>query len=134
MANIVSLSEAASIGLHSMVLIAQSDKVLNIAEISEKICSSRHHVAKVMQHLTKQGLVTSSRGPNGGFSLKKPADKISLLDIYETIDGKMNVNICPGSTEICQFHTCILGDIASRITLEVKDFFETRKLSDYLQE
>lgn len=132
MANIVALSEAASIGLHSMVLIAQSDKVLNVAEISEKICSSRHHVAKVMQHLAKQGLVTSNRGPNGGFTLKKPAEKISLLDIYETIDGKMEVNICPGTTETCPFHACILGDIATKVTLEIKDFFESRKLSDYI--
>ncbi len=132
MANIVSLSEAASIALHSMVLIAQSDKVLNVAEISEKICSSRHHVAKVMQHLAKQGLVSSSRGPNGGFSLKKPAERISLLDIYETIDGKMDFNICPGNTETCPFHACILGDITTKVTLQIKDFFETQKLSDYI--
>ena len=49
MSKIVTLSEAASIALHSMVLIARSEEKLNVGQIAEKIDSSKHHVAKVMQ-------------------------------------------------------------------------------------
>lgn len=132
MASIVALSEAASIGLHSMVLIAKSKEVLNVGQIAEKICSSRHHVAKIMQRLAKQGFVTSNRGPNGGFTLRKSAKETSLLDIYEAIEGKLDVEICPGGKEVCPFDKCILGDISTRISIEIKDYFQKKTLSDYL--
>ncbi len=132
MASIVALSEAASIGLHSMVLIAKSQEVLNVGQIAEKICSSRHHVAKIMQRLAKEGFVSSNRGPNGGFTLKKSAKEISLLDIYEAIEGKLDVDICPGGKAVCPFDKCILGDISTRISLEIKDYFQKKTLSDYL--
>lgn len=132
MASIVALSEAASIGLHSMVLIAKSQDVLNVGQIAEKICSSRHHVAKIMQRLAKQGFVTSNRGPNGGFVLKKAPEETSLLDVYEAIEGKLDVEICPGGKETCPFEKCILGDISTRISIEIKDYFQNKMLSDYL--
>lgn len=132
MASIITLSEAASIALHSMVLIAKSKETLNVGEIAEKICSSRHHVAKIMQRLAKEDFVTSNRGPNGGFLLKKTAEETSLLDIYEAIEGKLDADICPGGKSACPFDKCILGDISTRLSLEIKEFFQNKKLSDYL--
>ena len=132
MSGIVALTEAASIGLHSMVLIARSDEVVNVSKISEFIGSSRHHVAKIMQRLSKRGFVSSNRGPSGGFVLKKLPRDISLLDVYEAIEGPLAVQTCPMNREICPFGECLLGDLSYRMSGEIKEFLEGRTLEDYL--
>ncbi len=132
MSNIVALTEAASIGLHSMVLIARSDTILNVAKISEFIGSSRHHVAKIMQRLSKAGFVSSNRGPTGGFVLKKLPSEISLLKIYEVIEGPLSVQTCPMERSVCPFGECILGDLSLRVSGEIRDYFAGRTLQDYL--
>ncbi|MFO8000112.1 MAG: Rrf2 family transcriptional regulator [Marinilabilia sp.] len=132
MSNIVALTEAASIGLHSMVLIARSDEVLNVARISDFIGSSRHHVAKIMQRLSKAGFVFSTRGPSGGFMLKKKPAEVTLLDIYEAIEGPLSVETCPLNREDCPFGECILGDLSLRMSGEIKKYLENRTLQDYL--
>jgi len=132
MSNIVALTEAASIGLHSMVLIARSDEVMNVSKISDFIGSSRHHVAKIMQRLSKAGYVESNRGPMGGFVLKKKPADISLLEIYEAIEGPLAVHTCPLIRESCPFGDCLLGDLSLRMSEEIKKFLESRTLQFYL--
>ncbi len=132
MAKIVTLSEAASIGLHGMILIAQGDKPVNVQNIAESTSSSRHHVAKVMQRLVKDDFLYSQRGPNGGFTLKKTPTDINLLDIYESIEGKIEITKCPLDKPICPFGKCILNNIAQKLTLEFKDYLISQTLDLYL--
>jgi DNA-binding IscR family transcriptional regulator len=69
MSKVVTLSEAASIALHSMILVGRSKKSINVDNIAEATGSSRHHIAKIMQRLAKLGYVGSMRRPSGGFFL-----------------------------------------------------------------
>ncbi|MCU4157389.1 Rrf2 family transcriptional regulator [Carboxylicivirga sp. A043] len=132
MSKIVTLSEAASIALHSMVLIARSETKLNVNQISEAIDSSKHHVAKVMQRLAKEDFVASNRGPSGGFVLKQEPSDISLLMIYEAIEGKVAIQSCPGDKRACIIGTCMLGDLSSNMTKEFKEYMESHYLNEYL--
>ncbi len=131
MSKIVHLTEAVSIAFHSMVLVARSNKPLNVLEISEKISSSKHHVAKVMQRLVKAGFVGSLRGPSGGFSLKKNASEIALLSIYEAIEGNLESGECAMEKPVCTFETCIYKNIIEKMTCDFKNYLENQKLSDY---
>ena len=133
MSKIFSLSEAGSIAIHSMVLIASSDTKLNVVKISERTGSSKHHVAKVLQRLVKDDFLSSNRGPHGGFELKKPAQDINLLDVYESIEGKVEITKCPMDNLICPFEKCILGTVVSDMTQNFKDYMTNQKLSDYLK-
>jgi Rrf2 family protein len=133
MSKIFALSEAGSIAIHSMVLIAQSDEKLNVLKIAERTGSSKHHVAKVLQRLVKDDFLLSNRGPHGGFALKRDADKISLLQIYESIEGHIEINDCPMDNEICPFDKCIMGNVINQMTQNFKDYLDHQKLNDYLQ-
>jgi Rrf2 family protein len=133
MSNLLSLSEAATIGLHSMALIAMSKEKLNVNQISETIGSSKHHVAKVMQRLAKENFVASNRGPTGGFILKKRPEEITLLDIYEAIEGKLETQSCPGNKEECPFTSCIMGDVSNKLTIEFVSFLKSQSLDKYLK-
>lgn len=66
---------------------------VGVAEISEAIDSPRAFTAKILQQLSKAGLLNSLRGPNGGFCL--PDDtKASLEDIVRVIDGNQLLDGC----------------------------------------
>jgi Rrf2 family protein len=132
MSQLISLSEAAAIGLHSMVYIATSKEKLNVNQISEFIGSSRHHVAKVMQRLVKEDFISSNRGPAGGFEMKKTPEEISLLDIYEAIEGHINTHICIGNKMGCPFKKCVFGDLSNRLTLEFKNYMQSHSLAEYI--
>ncbi len=133
MSKIVSISEAASIAIHSMVLIAGANEPLNVQSIAERTCSSRHHVAKVLQRLVKEGYLNSNRGPSGGFSLRIPADKINLFEIFETIEGKLSETACPLEHPVCPFDKCLMGNIVTKMTNEFKEYMQGKTLEDYLE-
>jgi Rrf2 family protein len=132
MSNILALSEAATIGIHSMALIAMTNEKLNVNQIADKIGSSKHHVAKVMQRLAKENFVSSNRGPTGGFTLKKQPSEISLLQIFEAIEGKVDISTCPGNKDECPFGNCILGDVSHKLTIEFMKFLKGQTLDKYL--
>jgi len=132
MARFFNISEAASIGIHSMVLIAKSEERLNVTKISEIMSFSRHHVAKVMQRLAKAGMVASSRGPAGGFILAEPASDISLLRIYEAIEGKIVETECPLGYDDCPFNKCLLDTMAENINKAFKEYLTTHSLEYFL--
>jgi Rrf2 family protein len=133
MSKVFSLSEAGSIAIHSMVLIAQANSKLNVVKISERTGSSKHHVAKVLQRLVKDDFLLSNRGPHGGFELKRPAEEINLLDVYESIEGKIEIAECPLNNMICAFDKCILGNIISDMTRNFQSYMKNQKLSEYIK-
>ena len=57
--------------------------------ISEKYNIPLEYLLKILQQLVKANLLRSKRGPRGGFSLGKPANKITLLQVIEAVDGPM---------------------------------------------
>jgi Rrf2 family protein len=132
MANVFSLSEAASIALHGIILIAKEKEGLNVIKISERTDTSKHHVAKVMQRLVKAGYLTSQRGPSGGFLLKKDPANITFLEIFEIIEGPIEVSDCPMEKQICPFDSCIMNNVTTKMTLEFKDFLKNQTVKKYL--
>ncbi len=134
MSKLFILTEAASIAIHGMILIAnaRAKESVNVNYIAEMTLSSRHHVAKVFQQLVKKGYVSSSRGPSGGFTLKADPTKISLLNIYETIEGEIEIHDCPLNKEICSFGLCIFENKIKDLTIEFMDYLKEKNLSDFL--
>ncbi len=132
MSNVISLSEAASIGLHAMALIARSDKLTSVDSIAKATSTSRHHVAKILQRLVKDGFLTSQRGPKGGFLMKKKPEDVSFLDIYESIEGKIEISECPMHKEVCPFNECIMSNVTKQMTLNFVDYLKSQVLSQYV--
>jgi len=129
---IFALSEASSIAIHSMVLIARSENGINAVKIAEVTGFSKNHIAKVLQRLVKVEMLKSVRGPSGGFSLRMDPKQISLLDIYQSIEGPLDVGECPLSYDLCGFDRCLMGSVVSKLTLEFKRFLQGQTLQSYL--
>lgn len=131
--SILKISEAASIALHSMIVLAQGkNKLVSVKEIATKLDISANHLSKVLQRLAKAGFIESVKGFNGGFKLSVPPEKISFLQIYELFDGKLKNSNCILSEKNCG-DKCIFGDLISSINKQVKEKFEHTKLSDFVK-
>jgi Rrf2 family protein len=132
-ATVFTLSEAVSIAMHGIVLIANAEDSLNVHEIAERTKSSKHHVAKIMQRLVKEGFLISNRGPTGGFTLKKKPETITLLDVYESIEGKVEVTECMFENEVCPFDQCVIEKFAKKVSEDFIEFLKSKHLSDYIK-
>ena len=132
MSKVFSLSEAASIAIHSMVLIARSEKGMNVLRVADMTGFSKNHIAKVLQRLVKSDLLKSVRGPAGGFTMKKNPGDITLLEIYESIEGPLEISDCPLSNDICSFEQCVMGNVVNKMTLEFKKFLQNQTLKGYV--
>ena len=132
MPKLISLSEAASIAIHSMVLIAKNDGKANVVLISDTMGFSKHHVAKVMQKLVKSGLLNSNRGPAGGFTITKPYQEITLLEIYETIEGKTIESECFMDYHTCPFKECLMGNVVNDMTKVLLEYMSNKTLEYYM--
>lgn len=132
MSKVVTLSEAASLAIHAVVLIAGADKLVTVNQIATATESSRNHLAKVMQRLVKSNLVSSTRGPAGGFVLKKEASEITLYDIYFAVEGPIELRDCPLDRPICPFEKCIMGGIIHKLTNDFKKYLMESKVSSFI--
>jgi len=132
MAKVVTLSEAASLAIHAVVLIAGSDKLVNVGKIAAATESSKNHLAKVMQRLVKSNLVSSTRGPSGGFVLKKAPEEITLYDIYYAVEGPIELQACPLDRPICPFEKCIMGGVIHKLTNDFKRYLQEEKVANFI--
>ncbi|MBW6498559.1 MAG: Rrf2 family transcriptional regulator [Bacteroidales bacterium] len=134
MAKLVHLSEAASLALHAMVMIARNKNHVNVNTLAEEMGASRNHLAKVLQQLVKFNYLRSVRGPSGGFMLNKPPADISILDIYEAIEGKIDTPECPLDRPICPFDKCLMGGLIKDVTIQFREYFQGQTLDNYIPE
>jgi Rrf2 family protein len=58
----------------------------SMKDLTKKLDIPYHFVAKILQRLTQKGLLTSLKGPTGGFTLGMPARDITLFHIVEAVD------------------------------------------------
>ncbi len=82
---------------------------------------SVRYLAKIIQDLRRSGIVRSTRGAHGGYTLSRPAEEITLLDIWESLDGPIYPVDCiaePGECEM--WDQCVTRDVWTRM----KEAFE----------
>lgn len=91
------LSRASIYAVHGLTFLAgqPSQTFIPLSKIREQVGLPEKHLAKIFQALVRTGLLRSLRGVNGGFSLARPADSITALEIIRTIDGHMPRGDCP---------------------------------------
>lgn len=134
MAKIVHLSEAASLAIHAMVLIAKSDTHINVNILAQEMGASRNHLAKVLQQLVKFNYLKSVRGPSGGFVLNMKPSDLTILDIYEAIEGKIETPECPLDRQICPFDKCLMGGMVRSVTTQFQSYFKEQTLEKFIKE
>ncbi len=83
-------SKTCEYAIRALIFIAQKTKAGNrvgIKEIAKAIDAPEHFIAKILQDLSRKGLVQSFKGPTGGFYVEDASSMSSLADIVKAIDG-----------------------------------------------
>jgi len=133
MSSLINISEGSSLALHGIAIVAiKSPERINVKSLAEILNASVAHLAKIFQRLSKAGFVKSVRGPSGGFVLAKAATEITLLDIYEAIEGEVNLHYCPLGKDKCQFTHCIFGKKLNQVSEQIYKDLKNIKLSSFM--
>ena len=90
---------ASRIILH-LALQPNGDRI-TAGEIAKQRLIPRSFVRRVVTQLSAAGLLTTTRGSDGGITLARPADQITLLEVIEAIDGPLMLNICTEEPQFC---------------------------------
>jgi Rrf2 family nitric oxide-sensitive transcriptional repressor len=131
MSTVLKISEATSLALHSTALLAQKPgRLVSTKEIASELKVSEAHLSKVLQRLSRVGIVKAIRGPSGGFALGKPASEIALVDIYESIEGPFVDSKCLLDLQVCNGNGCILGGFLGLVDKQFREYLTKTKLSE----
>jgi len=77
------------------------DKKVMVKDIAKPINVPQAYIAKLLQELSKQNIISSTRGIKGGFYLTESDCKQPILNIIYAIDGEYKMNSCLLSLENC---------------------------------
>lgn len=127
------LSQTIEYALRAMIHLAGTEPgtSANSETISASTKVPQGYLSKILRDLVVAGLVTSQRGPNGGFTLARPADQISMLDVVNAVDPIQRIKKCPlgnpAHIQLCPLHKRIDGAIAM-----IEHEFESTNLADVL--
>ena len=103
------------------------DKVIMVDSIARDKKIPKSFLAKILQKLSKAGIVKSFRGVNGGYQLDKHPSEVSLLNIIESIEGPVVMNECAMNKKICDMSdSCTVHPVWVKIRKVVEG-----ALSDY---
>jgi Rrf2 family protein len=112
------LSKKTDYGLLALQYLAAEapSGVASARAIAERYDIPVELLAKVLQHLARQGLIAAQKGAYGGYHLTRPASAISLAEIVQAIDGPLAITACGREDERCdQFGTCTVRDPLERV-------------------
>jgi Rrf2 family protein len=88
-------------------------------------------LGKIFQTLVRAGLLKSSKGPGGGFSLARDPESISLYDIYRSIDGTTYLDACAVGLARCSDEVpCPLHERWKPIRERIRNYLEATSLAD----
>ena len=90
------LTRSVGYGLEGILYLAAQgkDEPAFVREISRATAIPETFLAKIFQRLASKGLIRSRRGFRGGFSLARPAGRITLREIVEALEGPIALDRC----------------------------------------
>lgn len=80
----------------------------SVAEIAAREGVPKKFLEKIIQDLIHSGLVRSTRGAQGGYTLAREPEVVTFKDVIEAIEGPVSVNVCVGAGAGGEGHECTL--------------------------
>lgn len=135
------ISNTCKYAIRAMTYLALNEHkntMLGIKQIASDLEIPRPFLSKILQQIAKQKLLISTRGPNGGFMLAKPATQITLMDIVTIIDGANYFETCLMSMKQCSdiqtnLH-CPIHNEHAPIKAELKTLFQNKTIGQLASE
>ncbi len=108
----------------------QEQKIILSQSISKEYDIPLEYLLKILQQLVKANVLRSKRGPRGGFSLARPAKKITLLNVIEAVDGPMVSQLNLVEQTGREKFSVKTEQIYERVLAQARSTFDKAKLAD----
>lgn len=103
---------------------------VTLSEISERQKISLSYLEQLFGKLRRQELVSSVRGPGGGYNLAKPTDQVSVADIITAVDEPIDATQCHGKENCKDDQKCITHDLWTDLNRHIFDYLRAVTLAE----
>jgi Rrf2 family transcriptional regulator, iron-sulfur cluster assembly transcription factor len=107
---------------------------VTLAGIAERQNISLSYLEQLFGKLRRHQLVSSVRGPGGGYCLAKPLDAISVADIIHAVDEALDATRCGGKGNCEDDHPCMTHTLWTSLNQRMLDYLKAVKLSELVAE
>lgn len=128
-------------GLRAVIDLAvyAKDEPVSLGEVAERQNISISYLEQLIAKLKKAGIVQSTRGAQGGYSLAKEPEKISVGDILRSLEGNLSPVDCSavageGESECASSNFCVTKYVWKRISDSINDTVNGIFLSELMAE
>lgn len=136
------LSATCKYGIRAVIFIASKPQVKSntgLKEISERLAIPQPYLAKILQVLARKKILHSTKGPHGGFYLLIPAEKLTLMDIIDAIDGRNFFDSCYITGERCNLDRpddgrCVLHNDLRAEKIRLENFFSSKTIDQLVNQ
>ena len=111
---------------------AQNDRLRSSVQIADETGVPLPTVAKLMNNLARAGLVESHRGVNGGYTISRTAEEISVSEIIQAIEGPIALTACvEGADEACSSQSfCPMSGNWNKVNQAIEEALKSVTLKD----
>jgi len=110
----------------------QDNGPVSLAAISERQQISLSYLEQLFAKLRRNEIVSSTRGPGGGYMLKNNVDEISVSDIILAVDESCKVVDCADSDGCHGDYQCLTHDLWQELSNEIRSFLDGITLSEIM--
>ncbi len=128
------LSTKGRYAVTAMMDIALHNRVgpVTLADISQCQGISLSYLEQLFSKLRKHGLVEGVRGPGGGYRLAKDAGEISIADIIQSVDEKLDMTTCGGKGNCSKGDKCLTHHLWHDLSCKLYAFLSGITLDQYV--
>jgi Rrf2 family iron-sulfur cluster assembly transcriptional regulator len=109
-------------------------RATSLADIAERQQISRPYLEQLFARLRRRGLVTSVRGPGGGYRLARPADEVNIAEVVTAVDEPLRATRCGGTGPGCMRGgaRCLTHDLWEETGRQIESYLASVSLADVL--
>ncbi|WP_275099504.1 Fe-S cluster assembly transcriptional regulator IscR [Sedimenticola hydrogenitrophicus] len=111
----------------------QGEGPITLADIAERQGISLSYLEQLFSRLRKKLLVSSVRGPGGGYVLGKEADEIFIAAVITAVDEKVDTTRCGGSHNCQDNERCLTHDLWHDLSDQIYDYLNRISLHDLME-
>jgi Rrf2 family iron-sulfur cluster assembly transcriptional regulator len=110
-----------------------TDSPVPLADISQRQGISLSYLEQLFARLRRQGLVKSARGPGGGYRLNRIPDEITIVEVLNAIDEKIDTTRCEGRGDCQDGQACLTHELWCDLSKQISDFLSRISLGELVE-
>jgi len=106
------------------------DKPISLADVSDRQSISLSYLEQLFSRLRQSGLVSSVRGPGGGYYLGRPSDSIFVAQIIDAVNESIDTTNCHGKSDCQGGEICLTHNLWQDLSEQIHSFLSGISLAD----